>query len=230
MHNEYMDFLLEVNLARVVETLRGVVIGGLISSWTAFIVASRQSERELKLQKSQQAWDREQQRDQWIWEKEQRRDQVQYERAMEADRYQRETLGELQPLLDELVITARAIAIEKREMLVRATPEERATDEVETTEHYQEIAARYRAAAARIKVLAVRIEDDEVRGLLDSVYSLAWKLFDRPPGFWEELRRAGIEKRIPDFEIVELSEQANQLIGQRLRDWKSVELSAKGSD
>jgi hypothetical protein len=219
-----VDFLLELNGRRIFETLLGVVAGGLISTITAFFVAKWQAEKAFKLQQDQQVWANQHQLDQYAEERKLRREQIAYERAIEADRYQRETLGELQTVLDELVVAARAIASEKRELYEKASPAEIAGDSIQTSEYYQAIAARYRAANARVKVLGVRVSDPNVLRLLNEIYPRASQLFDWPPGYWAQHDRAGMGGLEPDIEIVDLAQEANMTIGKKLREHAKIDL------
>jgi gas vesicle protein len=219
-----MDFLLELNGRRIFETLLGVVAGGLISTVTAFFVAKWQSEKAFTLQQDQQKWANQHQLDQYAEERKLQREQIAFERAIEADRYQRETLGELQTVLDELVKTARAVAIEKREIVEKATPEEIKSDNIQTSEYYQQIAERFRAANARTKVLGARVSDPEVLDLLNRVYPMAFQFFDRSSLSWSQLDQAGKSDSPSDFELVDLADEANTVIGRKLRERAQIDL------
>ena len=234
-----MEFLQDLNPGRITETLLGVVVGGTISTLTSFFAAKWQAKNALDLQAKQQRHDRRRQREQWEWERdretEQRdwerakeRAQIEYERRIEADRYQRETLGELQTVLDELVNSARDVASEKLDMYDRATPEEREADEMPTTEYYREVAGRFGAANDRMKVLGVRVQDEEIRRRLDPIYSMARTIFFRTPGFWKQLARADREELMLDFKIVDLADEANKIIGRKLRDLQPIEWAEQG--
>jgi hypothetical protein len=201
-----MDFLLALDWGDVVETLLGVIVGGLIALGASVMVQRMQSAEARELQREQREHDREQQRAQWN-----------YEQDVEHARYQRDTLAELQAHLDELVSTARSVDSELMDMYRNATPEQLESNKIETSEHYQAMMRRFRDANQQVRVLGVRIESETICEQLEDIHRLALKLVYTPPAFWEELARAGELGREPSWEIVDLAMDANKAIGTAIR-------------
>jgi hypothetical protein len=201
-----MDFLLPLDWGDVVETLLGVIVGGMIALFTS-----------IKVQRMQSDQAREQQRDQWDQDRKQQREQWSYEQEVEHARYQRDTLGELQAHRDEFVSTARSISSEGMQLYRNATPEQQAEGEIETSEYYREMMRRFRDANRHVKVLAVRIEDVAIRERLEEINRLAQQLVHRSPALWAAFERRGRLDKDPWYEIVDLATEANIAIGTAIR-------------